>query len=61
MKYLGKITDPKDLITKEYVEGLKGVADGIAPLNDSTKVDIEYLDLQEITAQEVQDMWDEIA
>ena len=25
MKYLGKITDPKDLVTKEYVDNIKDI------------------------------------
>lgn len=51
MKFLGKILDPKDLTTKEYVD--KKCQD-----LDNKKVDGESI--EEYTAAEVQQLWNKI-
>lgn len=40
MRYLGKITDNKDLVTKEYVDGLLAALAAVASSGDAEDVSI---------------------
>lgn len=62
MKWLGLVTDPKDLTTKEYVDDADtALADDIKDTNnavkalDESKVNSE--DLQSFTEDEIQSLW----
>lgn len=51
MKQLGKVTDPKDCTTKEYVDKLTNNL-------DTNKLNTK--DLSELTEDEVQELWNNI-
>lgn len=51
MKFFGKISHPKDLTTKEYVD---------KKADDLDKAKVNSTDINEYTSQEVNDIWNVI-
>lgn len=59
MKWLGKIADPKDLTTKEYVDNADTLVQEAISTGDTAldKKKVNYTDITEYTAVEVQNLW----